>query len=100
MSEVVERIGYRDAAAKGGFQVGQTAKARRGPPCAVTPAEMRTWPPALFPWSIEADWYNTKSVEVCTDCRSIAYEVMFTPRQPWATLQGSGRPRRGISAAA
>jgi hypothetical protein len=24
-------------AAKGGFQAGQTAKARRGPPCAVTP---------------------------------------------------------------
>jgi len=44
----------RDAAAKGGFQVGQTAKARRGPPCAVTPAEIRTWPPTLFPWSIEA----------------------------------------------
>jgi hypothetical protein len=44
----------RDAAAKGGFQVGQTAKARRGPPCAVTPAEMRTWLPTLFPRSIEA----------------------------------------------
>jgi len=31
-------------AAKGGFQVSQTAKARLGPPCAVTP--IRTWPPA------------------------------------------------------
>jgi hypothetical protein len=31
------------AAAKDGFQVGQTAKARLGPPCAVTP--VRTWPP-------------------------------------------------------
>ena len=99
-SQSVERNGERDAAAKGGFQVGQTAKARPGPPCAVTPAEMRTWPPALFPQSIEADWYNTKSVEACTDGSSIAYEVMFTPRQPWATLKGSGRPRRGISAAA
>lgn len=27
------------AAAKDGFQVGQTAKARQGPPCAVTPKE-------------------------------------------------------------
>jgi hypothetical protein len=32
-------------AAKGGFQAGQTAKARRGPPCAVTP-QMWTWPRA------------------------------------------------------
>jgi hypothetical protein len=31
-------------AAKDGFQAGQTAKARLGPPCAVTPE--RTWPPA------------------------------------------------------
>jgi hypothetical protein len=50
---------------------------------------MRTWPPALFPQSIEADWYNTKSVEACTDGSSIVYEVMFTPRQSWATLKGS-----------
>lgn len=28
-------------AAKGGFQVGQTAKARLGPPCAVTPESGR-----------------------------------------------------------
>ena len=33
----------RCPAAKDGFQVGQTAKARLGPPCAVTP--VRTWPP-------------------------------------------------------
>jgi hypothetical protein len=51
------------------------------------------------------DWYNTKSVEVCTDRNSIAYEVMFTPRLPLATLQGSADHARedlrwGSSAAA
>jgi len=31
------QIGYEMLAAKDGFQAGQTAKARLGPPCAVTP---------------------------------------------------------------
>src|ERR1700689_5797856 len=30
-----------------GFQAGQTAKPRQGPPCAVTP-QKRTWPPISF----------------------------------------------------
>jgi hypothetical protein len=57
-------------AAKDGFQVGQTAKARLGPPCAVTP--QRTWPPASCQRQNRAGSCLPESVKVCSGRMSIA----------------------------
>jgi hypothetical protein len=73
----------RDAAAKGGFQVGQTAKARRGPPCAVTPAEMRTWPPALSPWSIEANDTTRNRWKCVRTGARLLMQLCSTRANPW-----------------
>ena len=51
-------------AAKDGFQVGQTAKARLGPPCAVTPE--RTWPPASYQLQNTGGVLLSQSGKVCT----------------------------------
>ena len=51
-------------ARKDGFQTGQTAKARQGPPCAVTP--VRTGSPASDRRSVREQVCFRKSVEVCT----------------------------------
>jgi hypothetical protein len=53
-------------AAKGGFQCGQTAKARKGPPCAVTPKG--TKPPSTLVFSqaehkrLHTDYHPVKPV--------------------------------------
>jgi hypothetical protein len=56
-------------AAKGGFQCGQTAKARKGPPCAVTPKG--TKPPSTLVFSqaehkrLHTDYHPVKAVASC-----------------------------------
>src|SRR5579871_4922143 len=49
-----------------GFQAGQTAKLRQGPPCAVTPRE-RTWPPSS---RRQVKWARGAALSV-NDCNGV-----------------------------